>query len=277
MNAASRRAVILVTILAAGCAASREQPETAERSVGTPAFEVAVGSGGGFAGTWRTVRMREDGTLVVEFSTTGRSDAEVPAGRLDEAARRAAWDLVKDGIGALGCEPGNMTDRVETRIAGVEQRACAPMDQGSARFRKLHDELERIIATPAAGVQPPPPPLPPLPLVLVVEASREATRHRVARVGPTLPAPLDQDTHRLDDEAIDPIWRAIFSSRFYSGASIEERDGVALPGAPFPCGKDMSVRVTSGDGATWETRQRCAEGDAEILALADLVIRAAGD
>jgi hypothetical protein len=215
------------------------------------------------------------GLRVVEFSTAGRRDAEVPAGRLDDAVRRKAWALMTGGISALGCEPGNMTEQVEVRIDGVTQRGCAPMGGGSAEFRRFYDEVARLVGAPAANVQPPSPPLPPLPGVLAIEVERGAARSRLARADSRLPPTLEQDAHRVADAELEPIWRAILASRFHSGASIEMRDGVALPAAPYSCGTDVSVRVTSGDGEGWDTRQRCAEGNAPIVALADAVISAA--
>lgn len=237
---------------------------------------VSVGSGGGAAANWRTVRLQGDGTLVVEFATLGVPDAEVSAGRLGASVAREAWTLLQgDAFGRLGCEPGNMTDEVEFRAAGRTQRACAPMGSGSPEFRRIHDEIARLIAMPAAGVHAPPPPIPPLPALLILEVQRASGRVRVAREGSSLPTALAAGAQRVADALIEPPWHAVFESRFYSGASIEDRDGVLVPGAPFACGKDVSVRVTTGADGSWETRQRCVEGDAAITALADAITLAA--
>jgi hypothetical protein len=240
-----------------------------------PDFEVSIGSGGGITGGWRIVRLRPDSSLFVEFRTAGHLEAEVAAGRLDDAPRREAWTLLQaTTLSALGCEPGNMTEEVEMRAGGVTQRACAPMGGGSPEFRRVHDALERLIAAPAASVQPPPPPLPALPVVLCLEVKDASGRSRAARLDSPLPPKLAENARRLADADMVILWRAVFDAGFYSGASIEERDGVPLPGAPYSCGADVSVRVTSGTDATWETRQRCVEGDAQMAALADAIVRA---
>ena len=239
-------------------------------------FEVALGSGGGITGGWRIVRLHADGHLAVEFSTAGHRDSEVEAGRLAEVERRELWTLLgASNFGALGCIPGNMTDDMELRANGVTQRACAPMGEGSAEFRRIRGELERLIGLPTAGVQPPPPPLPPLPLLLCFEVQRGSQRYRIARGGAPLPSELAQDARVMADADLDAPWQAVFRSRFYSGASIESRDGAMLPGAPYSCGADRSVRITVGTESTRETRQRCVEGDAEVGALADLIVAAA--
>lgn len=280
MRPSSQRAerpagVLVAAFFAAIASACAAPPAPAPPSI-PPDFEAAIGGGGGFAGAWRTVRLRADGTLVVLFTEMGRVTAEVPAGILDPARRSEAWTLLGDAkLGALGCVPGNMTEDIEFRADGVTARACAPMGQGSPEFRRIHDALARLIEAPAAGVQPPPPPLPPLPWQLCLEVVSEAGRFRVVRPGARLPPEFEEGARALPDADMLPLWEALFSAQFYSGASIEQRDGVPLPGAPYSCGTDLCVRVTSGTGQTDETRSRCVEGDAAIAALADAITRAA--
>jgi hypothetical protein len=271
MKATALMAACVVSLLAAvACAEPPAAPIPAD-------FQVSIGSGGGVVGTWRTTRLRPDGSLVVEFSTAGHVDSEVPAGRLDEARRREAWTLLKAAnLGTLGCEPGNMTEEIELRADGALLRACAPMGQGSPEFRRIHGEIERLIGAPAAGVGPPPPPLPPMPPVLVIEVDNTAGSFRVARAGGPLPKVLAQGAIRVPDETMQPLWEMLLSGKFYSGASIEQTNGTPLPGAPYGCWADTAVRVTTGDGSAWETRHRCVEGDEAIRALADAVVRAAG-
>lgn len=231
-------------------------------------LEIAVGNGGGIAGAYRNVRVKPDGRLVVEFRRMGQVD-EVAAGVLDEAVRREAWLLLSAAdLEALGCVPGNMTDMVEMTVSGRTLRACAPMDQGTPEFRRVFGEMERLIGTRAAGTRPPPPPLPPMPEALILEAEDAEGRWRLAREGQSLPAGLDEGTTRLADEEILPLWKAIFATQFYSGASIELRDGRPLPGAPYPRGDDIALRVTVGTSESWETRHRLVEGDAGVAQLA---------
>lgn len=239
-------------------------------------FEVALGRGGGITGGWRVARLHADGHLAVEFSTVGHRDSEVEAGRLADAQRGELWTLLEaSDFGALGCTPGNMTEDMELRANGMTQRACAPMGGGSADFRRIRGELERLIGTPTAEVRPPPPPLPPLPFLLYFEVQRGSQRYRIARGAAPLPPELAEDARLISDADLDAPWRAVFGSHFYSGASVELRDGVPLPGAPYSCGADTSVRITVGTESTRETRQRCVEGDAQVSALADLIVAAA--
>ncbi len=261
-------ALLLGTLAMGACAA------------GSPAIpddlQIRVGTGGGITGATRTVRLDPDGALIVEFDTVGRAAIEVPAGRLDDDARREAWAAL-DGVdvAALGCTPGNMTDHLEVRRGGVTQRACAWMDTGPPAFRSLFDRLERIVAAPAAGVRPPPPPLPPMPAMLWMEVDAGAARVRVAREGAVVPPRLAEGVALMPDAVMEPLWRSVFSAQFYSGASIEDRDGQVLPGAPFPCpAGDRAVRVGSGTEAAYEVRSRCTEGDAAMADLADAVMGA---
>lgn len=114
-------------------------------------LEVAVGGGGGFAGSWSEVRMHADGWVVKR----ARREPDRVLGHVKPGVREALWKrLHKAGYFAMKSRPGNMSTQVAVVADGkryaISQEEGGRFDMFANQLRGELAKLEPAANTPKA-------------------------------------------------------------------------------------------------------------------------------